>query len=609
MFAISLALILVDTIRLHQEGEIGSLGKALVLLVGANVAVIGLGMMQLLPTGELISQSRRDQAIPAIEALSWSLHPSSLVGLLIPTVEADSSLSLGLRLLFSPEVPFLISHYLGTIAFLGICSWMCRARTKERVYLIGLLGISLLLAFGSYTPVYPFLYERIALLQVVRFPEKFFFLTFAFLIFTSVRGLRWINENESDSSSWIIPLSVLIAWSAVYVFLRWKTPLLVQFLEAQSTKDAALPVTAPTLASIFFTLEKQIAISLVIALLFFLRSHQFLRRSLFQTLLVATVFFDVSLAHKPLQFLHGKELVTEAARVIDKPPADYSRVFYYPPGKSLHPSSLSVLARPSFDKVTELTYNNLLPNAGILFGFEYFQDIDALARRSYNDFLSFANPLPRERRNKLLGALNVRYLISFRELQIPGVTLVRAYPEHFSWLYQVTNPVPRAYVVPQAIYEPDAITTFTRLASDAFDPKRQVVLDRPTKLKLSNQLQSETVISRYENSRVRINVRLSDSGILVLTDSFYPGWRVYVNGTEGRILRANHLFRGVELPGGEHTVEFVYDPMSFKLGLCISLITIGFLAVVPTVGVIRRRKRLARLACATSIGPVPAEEK
>ena len=47
------------------------------------------------------------------------------------------------------------------------------------------------------------------------------------------------------------------------------------------------------------------------------------------------------------------------------------------------------------------------------------------------------------------------------------------------------------------------------------------------------------------------------------------------------ILRANYFFRAVELPAGNHRVEFVYDPMSFKLGLVISSLTAALLIAVP----------------------------
>ena len=596
IFAMSLGLMLVDAIRLHHEKTIPSLAKALGIFTAAGIITMGLSMVQLLPALELISRSRRHQAIPTIEAYAWSLQPWSLIGLLAPMVEADTTTSLGVRLLFSDQVPFLISHYLGIIVIVGTGLWLRYVRTTGRLTLLILLIVSLCLAFGRFTPVYPFLYEHIALLRVVRFPEKFFFLTFALLIFVAVRGLSRLSEIERLNSQWPSSMAIclLSAWSVVYVLLRWNTPLLIEFLAHQGSTDVGIPVTAPTLASIFFTLERQIALSLVVALLFILNRFRVLRAALFEFLLVITVFLDLAVAHKPLQFLRDADFINKAPRILASPPADHSRLFYYPPGNSLHPSYLSVLAKPSYDKTTALPFNNLLPNAGILFGFEYFQDIDALAREDYNDFLYFANPLPREKRSKLLGALSVRYLISFRQLEIPEIKLVKEFPEHFSWLYEIPNPVPRVYVVSHPIYDQDPMSTLRRLASDDFDPRREVVVDAPTRVTPQVSFRGDARIKLYQNDQVQIDAQLNEPGMLVLTDAFYPGWKAFVDGKEQKILRANYLFRAVELGPGNHNVEFVYDPISFKIGLLISSLPAALLIVVPAVGWMRRKSALRR---------------
>jgi uncharacterized membrane protein YfhO len=67
-----------------------------------------------------------------------------------------------------------------------------------------------------------------------------------------------------------------------------------------------------------------------------------------------------------------------------------------------------------------------------------------------------------------------------------------------------------------------------------------------------------------------MDVTLDRPGYLVLADTYYPGWRVAVNGEEQPILRANHAFRAVALPEGESHVAFRYDPLSFRFGLWIS---------------------------------------
>jgi hypothetical protein len=301
------------------------------------------------------------------------------------------------------------------------------------------------------------------------------------------------------------------------------------------------------------------------------------------------VFLDLSSANKQLHFLRDEKLLQSAERIIEKPPADYGRLFYYPPGDNLHPSIMKVAGNPTYEKATEIPLNNLLPNAGLFYGFEYFQDIDALGRRSYTDFLNFINSLPADRRGKLLRAVNVKHVVAFHSLEVKGLELVREFPEHYSKLYEVTDAVPRTYVAEHAVYNLDPKSTLERMTSESFDPLRDVILDAPVHLETEGVFQSNAAITVYENNRVLIDAQLSEPGVLVLTDAFHPGWKVFVGGQEQTIRRANYLFRAVELPAGNHRVEFVYDPISFKIGLMISSLTLAFLIAVPLVGMIRQK--------------------
>ena len=606
IFLLSIGLMVLDTVRIHCEDQTGSLLRATVILLGSGFIIAGLGMVQLLPTAELILQSRRDQPIPAVEALSWSLQPSSLIGLLLPTIEADSSLSVGVRLLLTDGVPFLLSHYLGVIGILGLCCWFKVARVKERVIVIGLVGLSLICAFGSHTPVYPFLYNWIPVFRIMRFPEKYFYLTFVLLVFTVVRGLGQIAHTKNSRACWIAAFFMFVTWLVVYIVFRSHPVLLAHFLHPLNTGPSSLSVNPATIAAILVVLEKQIAVSLVLSLLFYLNRRGLLRATLFQSLLVLTVFLDLSSANKPLHFLRDERLIQNVSRVIEKPPADHGRLFYYPPGNNLHPSFMRVSGNPTYEKATEIAFNNLLPNAGLLYGFDYFQDIDALGRRSYTDLLNFINNLPADRRGKLLGALNVKYVVAFHDLDVKGLSLVREFPQHYSRLYEVTGSVPRAYLVGRTTYEVDPMNTLRRLVSDEFDPRREVVLDAPVRRAREGSIDGDAKITRYGNQTVEIEARLDQFGVLVLTDAFYPGWKVFVDGKEQRILRANYLFRGVELAAGDHRVEFVYDPLSFKIGWIISLLTAAVVISISLAIFVQDRKRFRQSADRVSTEPAHA---
>jgi hypothetical protein len=73
-------------------------------------------------------------------------------------------------------------------------------------------------------------------------------------------------------------------------------------------------------------------------------------------------------------------------------------------------------------------------------------------------------------------------------------------------------------------------------------------------------------------NRVEISVRASSDGWLVLSDVWYPGWQATIDGIGVPLERANYLFQAVAVSAGDHLVQFSYRPGSFYLGAIISLL-------------------------------------
>lgn len=78
-----------------------------------------------------------------------------------------------------------------------------------------------------------------------------------------------------------------------------------------------------------------------------------------------------------------------------------------------------------------------------------------------------------------------------------------------------------------------------------------------------------TLIVVDEPERVVVQTSASGPRALVLTDSYYPGWKVTVDGRAARILPVDVLFRGVILAPGQHQVVFSYEPTTWRLGLIL----------------------------------------
>lgn len=72
-------------------------------------------------------------------------------------------------------------------------------------------------------------------------------------------------------------------------------------------------------------------------------------------------------------------------------------------------------------------------------------------------------------------------------------------------------------------------------------------------------------LSRYENTEVEIEVTAAAAGFVVLNDTWHPWWRATVDGVETEILKANVLFRAVQVPAGTHKVRFSFNPIEGAL--------------------------------------------
>ena len=84
---------------------------------------------------------------------------------------------------------------------------------------------------------------------------------------------------------------------------------------------------------------------------------------------------------------------------------------------------------------------------------------------------------------------------------------------------------------------------------------------------------------------------MENAGLVLLADTYYPGWKVYVDGGQAKIYPTDYLFRGVFVSEGEHKIEFVYDPASFKLGVAISVFALVSLVGLWGYGRYRQRRR------------------
>ena len=173
--------------------------------------------------------------------------------------------------------------------------------------------------------------------------------------------------------------------------------------------------------------------------------------------------------------------------------------------------------------------------------------------------------------------LNTKYVLSLRDLSYQS-HLKLIMEEGKTRLYENLRASPRAFLVDKVIVEPDEKQMLSLMLERGLS--QEVILEK--EISLSPEVDpavDEEVVNLYYPSanKAVVEVAAPKEKILVLADSFYPGWEVLIDQEPREILRVNYNLRGVKVPAGEHRVDFIYDPRSFKIGLVLSLATLVFL--------------------------------
>jgi hypothetical protein len=147
-------------------------------------------------------------------------------------------------------------------------------------------------------------------------------------------------------------------------------------------------------------------------------------------------------------------------------------------------------------------------------------------------------------------------------------------------VYENHDVLPRVFIVHRARAVSSDDEALQILRQPDFDPRAEVLLAsvQPSENLVPAGAAGEAEFLVYDACRILVDVQAEAGGYLVLTDAWYPGWRVKVDGREEPILRADLIFRAVALSAGEHRVEFTYAPRSFEIGLWVSASTVALLA-------------------------------
>jgi uncharacterized membrane protein YfhO len=79
-------------------------------------------------------------------------------------------------------------------------------------------------------------------------------------------------------------------------------------------------------------------------------------------------------------------------------------------------------------------------------------------------------------------------------------------------------------------------------------------------------------LTEYKPNYLKYNSNSTIDGIAIFSEIYYDkGWNAYVDGKLSPHFRANYVLRGMQIPKGNHSIEFKFEPSTYKTGETISL--------------------------------------
>ncbi|RDJ27187.1 hypothetical protein DWF00_09330 [Bosea caraganae] len=234
---------------------------------------------------------------------------------------------------------------------------------------------------------------------------------------------------------------------------------------------------------------------------------------------------------------------------------------------------------PRRDRVELLGMGFEWPNASMVHGFDHTLGYNPLRLADFSDAVGTGDGISRwgERkftalfpsyRCRLADLLGLRYIATRvpidqvdHKLREDDLKLVAFTGD--GYIYENPRALPRAqFVAGWQLADFEGMKSAGQWPDT--DPQQVVLLDTvppdavPEGAMTAN---AEVRLTRYANTEVEITVTTDKPGFVVLNDVWHPWWRAELDGTEAEILKANVLFRAVQVPAGSHKVRFSFHPV------------------------------------------------
>jgi hypothetical protein len=527
-------------------------------LAGAAALAFGIAGFYNLPLRDYAAWSRRGGGagggVGMEYATQWSMAPFEL-----PTIAIPAWVGFG-GATYWGGMPFTDypNAYVGIITVV-IALPALFVGGAPRAFALALAALSLLVAFGSHSPFYGFLYDHLPLFNKFRVPVMVILLFQLAAALACGWGWSAILEGAGGVAARRRPVPRLLFGAAAVLALM----LVIGVLARDSWRDAYLHAALAARPE----LGESAAAAAFSALVADLGRAALLGLA---AAALAWLAFTRRIGARPASALALVLLLIElwpvSGRVMSPVIGDVSA--HNPDlGRDDVVDFLQQAGPPGSFRIWPV--NEFQDNRYAGFGIASIGGYHAAKPRLFQDFLdsNLVNNLG------WLRLLNVKYIVFSEAPQTPPRFLKLVHQGPGGSVFENLLALPRITLVDRYRVVQPAQAILDSVRDGSSDPAEAVFLERDPGVKLEPLTGGTAKLTSYRLNDVTVDVDVPGPALLRLADLWYPDWTVLVDDKPATLLKADYMLRAVAVPAGHHIVRFEYRSAAVRQGLMLSLVS------------------------------------
>lgn len=499
-----------------------SVKLTLIMTIALFIAA-AISLIQFLPTYEYTSLTTRSGGVSYGFATDYSMYPWNLLTIVLPDLFGNPVDGTYWNLGNYWELSF----YMG-IPTLILVAFAIPLRKNRHVRFFAVLGLAaLVLSLGKYSGIYWVIWRFVPGFDILRVPARFIFITVFSASLLSGFGLSYLRGRLTGAlKRKIYDMTRVFLIASIVLLSLGFTILFIGRVERFIVLD-------------IFALS--VLVAFTAALLYWRIRNKDNVRS-FSVCIIVLLLLNLGFYHMELIDVKGTDQIYRPSGYIEFLQQDHGDFRVY----------------DASDVIED--------NFQMVYGIETVDGYNPLRLEQYTELKDNIGGLSNVQRHPVLDILNVKYVLVDHPLNNSGLDMVFHDAKltkggHSVYVYLNPWALGRAFIV-HNLTKASGAEMFQRMRSYGFDPGSVAFVDDVDYVPVSDIEGSanETVVVTERNAdALRLDVEMASAGCLVVSQTYYPTWKVYVDGYPGELLRVDGALQGVRLKAGPHEVHFVCD--------------------------------------------------